>query len=205
MSEFDKIEEMFQRIEGNMNQMNTKLDTLVSEMKLVKEENVKLKAQILEQEGKIINLEREVRKKNIVIKGVTDEENENENELRAKLQTIIQKISMNIDIKADTDQARRIGGYSKDKKRPIHVKLTKESTKLAILQNAKKLKESDIWIDQDYTKKTQEERRRLIPQLKEARKKGFKAQLKFNMLIVNDQIYKVEDLRKKEKWTKEIH
>ncbi|KAK4876853.1 hypothetical protein RN001_009359 [Aquatica leii] len=97
---------------------------------------------------------------------------------------------MNIDIKADTDQARRIGGYSKDKKRPIHVKLTKESTKLAILQIAKKLKGSDIWIDQDYTKETQEERRRLIPHLKEARKKGFKAQLKFNMLIVNDQIYK---------------
>ncbi|KAK4876337.1 hypothetical protein RN001_012759 [Aquatica leii] len=174
MSEFDKIEEMFQRIEENMNQMNTKLDTLVSEMKQVKEENVKLKAQILAQERKIINLEREVRKKNIIIKGVTNEENENENELRAKLQTIIQKIGMNIGIKADTDQARRIGGYNKDKKRPIHVKLTKESTKLAILQNAKKLKGSDIWIDQDYTKETQEERRRLIPHLKEAQKKGLR-------------------------------
>ncbi|KAK4876309.1 hypothetical protein RN001_012731 [Aquatica leii] len=124
---------MFQRIEGNMNQMNTKLDTLVSEMKQVKEENVKLKAQILAQEGKIINLEREVRKKNIVIKGVTDEENENENELRAKLQTIIQKIGMNIDIKADTEQARRIGVYSKDKKRPIHVKLTKKRRIISII------------------------------------------------------------------------
>ncbi|KAF5299192.1 hypothetical protein FQA39_LY02365 [Lamprigera yunnana] len=92
-------------------------------------------------------------------------------------------MGVNLDIKAETDQVRRIGDHSKDKKRPIYVKLIKDSTKLAILQNAKKLKGSDIWIDQDYTKEIQKGK-------KEVRKKEFRAQLKFNTSIGNNQIYK---------------
>lgn len=185
----DRIQEMFKQIDGNMRQMNGKLDSLILEIKQIKDENKKLKKKIVEQEDKIEKLERTVRSKNIVIKGVEEEERENQNRTREKVDLIMQKLGVSVEIEKNIDEMGRIGKYVTGRKRPILVKLLKESTKSEILKNAKQLKGSDIWIEEDFPKNIQEERRGLIPRLKEARNKGYRAVLRYNKLIVDGEIY----------------
>lgn len=196
MSEYERIVEMFQKIDENINTVNAKLDKVVQEMKQVKEENRKLKSVVAEQEKRIDNLEREVRKKNVVIKGVMDEEEENENKSKEKITLLLQKMGVNIDMNMDIEEIRRLGNYVEGRKRPIIVKLTKERTKILILQNARNLSGTDIWIDEDFSKTVQEERKALVPHLKEERKKGNRAYLRFNKLIVNGEAYTIKDIRR---------
>lgn len=187
MSDMERIERMFQHIDGNMKQMDGKLDALVQEIKDIKEDNVKLKEQVAKQEERLEKLEREIRRKNIVVKGITDNENESEAETAEKIYTVLHKIGPNIDMKVDIDEIRRIGNYKKEGKRPILVKLTKDSMRSTIL-NTKNLKGTEIWIDEDYPKNIQEERKLLIPQMKEARQRGYKAYIRYNKLIVNNEV-----------------
>lgn len=194
----EKLERMFEQINGNMQIMNSKLDSIVTEMSKIKEENSKLKEIVIKQEEKINSLQREIRKKNIVIKGVEETENEIEKVTYDKVISIIQKIGITINPKEDIDVVKRIGKYKNERKRPILIKLTKESTKFMILKNAKNLKGTDIWIDEDYPKEVQEERRRLIPEMKEARNKGYSAQMKYNKLIINNEVYQAENLTEME-------
>ncbi|KAK4884836.1 hypothetical protein RN001_001107 [Aquatica leii] len=170
----------------------------MQEIKQVKEEKIILLEKLAVQEKRISMLEREVRKKNIVIKGIKDNEQENEKETQEKVNAVIQKTGINFNITEELDEARRIGKYNEGKTRPIMIKLMKESTKMNILKNAKTLRGTDIWIDEDYPKEVQEERRRLIPYMKEARNKGYKALIRYDKLIINNETYRTKDLEKDE-------
>jgi hypothetical protein len=59
-----------------------------------------------------------------------------------------------------------------------------------ILKNTRKLKNTNIWIDEDYPKEIQEVRRRLIPEMKEARSKGYRAQIRYDKLILNKETHR---------------
>lgn len=197
-SEMNRIEKMFQLINNNMGKMNNKLDAITKEMRQLKQENNELKNKLIIHEDKIEQLEREIRKKNIVVKGIPDEEEENEEKGREKINTVILKMGVEIDEKTEVDEIRRIGKYDSNRTRPILVKFTKESTKMKILRSARKLKGTDIWVDEDYPKNIQEERRELIQKMKEARNKGETAILRYNKLIINNEIYKKQRKEKQE-------
>lgn len=188
----ERIENMFQQLDGNMKSMNEKFDMFTLEMIQIKEENKKLREKIRKQEDRIESLEREIRSKNIVVKGVLDEEREKENITKEKIAEVMQKIGICIEEGKDIDDARRIGKYRNQRNRPILVKLAKSSMRSNILKNAKQLKGTEIWIDEDFPKNIQEERRTLIPQLKSARNKGYRAELKYNKLIIDGEIYGAE-------------
>ncbi|CAH1112578.1 unnamed protein product [Psylliodes chrysocephalus] len=106
---------------------------------------------------------------------------------------ILQEMGVKIAVKEYIDEVRRMGKYNIERKRPIIVKLNRESTKIMILQKNRRLKGTNIWIDEDYPKEVQEERRKLIIKIKEARNKGHKAQLRYNKLIINDELYWEKD------------
>lgn len=196
MADMERIEKMFGQIDANMKSIDLKLDCVMLEMKQVKEENKRLKEKVDDQGERIINLEREVRKRNLVMRGILDKEGEKEGETRDKVSAVMQKIGVNFDIKEELDEVRRIGKYNPQKKRPVLIKLTREATRARILRNTKVLKGTEIWIDEDYPKEVQEERRRLIPHMKEARERGYRAQLRYNKLIVNGVIYRADEVEK---------
>lgn len=196
MGDMERVEKMFGQIDANMKSINQKLDSVMQEIKHMKEDNKRLKERVDEQEERINNLEREVRKKNLIIRGITDEEGEKESDTGDKVNVIMQKIGVNFDPKDDMDEVRRIGKFNPQKKRPVLIKLTREATRARILKSAKVLKGTEIWIDEDYPKDVQEERRRLIPRMKEAREKGYRAQLRYNKLIVNGGVYRADEMEK---------
>lgn len=185
----DEVKEMFQQIKSKLDMMDGKLEILNKEMKELKQENAELKAKTEKQEQRMEILEREIRRKNLVIKGICDDENEEKIKTEMKVETMLQKIGVKIDQKTDIDEVRRIGRYQTETKRPILLKLMKESKRTEILSKAKGLKGTEIWIDQDYPKEVQKERKELIPQLIEARQKGYMAQLRYNKLIINKEVF----------------
>lgn len=201
--EFNKMEEksddlatittMFTTITNTLQTMDNKLEKLIAENDQIKQENRKLKEIVEKQENKIAALERETRRKNLIIKGVPDDGKENWEETIKTTMKIIEKIGVNVTKEADIDEAKRVGRYRRNGQRPILLKLTTGNKKAEILSKSKELKGSNMWIDEDYTKEILEERKTLIIQLKDARKKGYRAQLKYNKLIINNEVYEAKD------------
>lgn len=189
----EKIEMMFKEIKTSMDSMNEKLEGVLSEVKQLKEENETLKQHVDRQEERMERLERELRVKNIIVKGVEDSENEDEQEVKQKVERLMSEIGTEVDKDVDIDIVRRIGKFEKDRRRPILVKFTREGTKLAILKNAKNLKGTNVWIDEDYSKRTQNERKALIPKLREAREKGHRAHIRYNKLVINGAVWREKE------------
>ncbi|KAF2881757.1 hypothetical protein ILUMI_24420 [Ignelater luminosus] len=79
----EKIESMFGEITHRLQQMDAKFEQLMKDVSNNKEDNELMKEKII-QEMRIKNLERELRRKNLVIKGVEDVINENNEETKAK-------------------------------------------------------------------------------------------------------------------------
>ncbi|GLV40249.1 hypothetical protein CBL_07155 [Carabus blaptoides fortunei] len=61
--------------------------------------------------------------------------------------------------------------------------------KIEILQKARLLKGSNIFVEEEYSQEVLAERKKLLPSLKQARKEGYKAFLKYNKLIIDEKIY----------------
>lgn len=192
MADFAKVERMFKDIKEEMSELNEKMGSIFQEIKAMKTENELLKTKVTKQEERIIDLEREVRKKNIIIKGVEDKENEKETETREKIKRVLKKIEVGCDTDADLEEVRRLGRYKEGKIRPILIKVTRENTRTNIFKNAKLLHGTNVWINQDYPKTIQEERKILVEQMKEARRQGYRASIKYNKLIVDKETRKVE-------------
>ena len=191
MADMERAETMFKSIDG-------KLDDIFGELKKVKEENELLKNKVKDQETRIQFMEKEMRKKNLIIKGVADTHKEGTKDTEEKINKIMEKMGLDVRSSKDIDVTMRIGKYREDKARPILVKLTRECTKINILKKSATLKGSDIWIDEDYPKDIQIERNKLLPILKEARSSGQNAYLKYDKLIINNELYTKADDRKSE-------
>lgn len=136
------------------------------------------------------SLEKQIRRKNLIIKGIVDEEKEEELITKEKVEAVLSKMGIKIEIESETEEIRRIGKYIEGRARPVIIKLMKFNKKIEILKNSNNLKGTEIWIDEDYPKEVQEERRQLIPIMKTAREQGQKAQLRYNKLIINNELYK---------------
>uniref|UniRef100_A0A1Y1K306 Uncharacterized protein n=1 Tax=Photinus pyralis TaxID=7054 RepID=A0A1Y1K306_PHOPY len=193
-SNMEKIENMFAEIANKLTGMDDKFERLINENTAMKEQNRLMKEKILHQDRKIDSLEREIRRKNIIIKGVEDIINERAEDTRDKVTKLMQDIGVEMDEKNDIDEIRRIGKFKNQYKRPIIIKLTSGMKKTQILHSSKNLKGSNIWIDEDYSREILEERKMLIPHMKEAKQKGYKTQMKYNKLIINGEMYGIEEL-----------
>ncbi|CAH1258205.1 Hypp1974 [Branchiostoma lanceolatum] len=88
--------------------------------------------------------------------------------------------------KVEIERAHRNGRFQADRRpRSIVTKLLRYKDKQGILQRAKNLKGTHIFINEDYSEAFRQKRRELIPELKAARERGNVAYLRFDRLIVH--------------------
>lgn len=152
-------------------QNNKIIDSLSSEKKT--EEKIKTNVN----EALNDQMEREMKKNNLILYGVEEgkdanEEKNNENDLSQTKQLFKH---VNPDITPDNIvKIQRIGFKKADKTRPVKVVMKSEESKLSILKNARRLKESEtfskVGISYDKTKKQQEEYRKLKDEVDEKNK-----------------------------------
>lgn len=70
--------------------------------------------------------------------------------------------------------------------------------KIRNFQQSEKTKRTDIWISYDFSKAIQEEKKLLVPYMKQAREQSARATLRYNELLINGNKYRLEDLKNNE-------
>lgn len=175
----DTTNEVMEMLRGIQNQ----LTELRVELAEYKKENNDLRQRNEEQERRIDVLERELRRKNIIIKGIADSDREDTDGRENAILALFKK--MGIDRGAEViELAVRLGRYEETKCRPVLIKLLSEKTKKEIMMNTGKLKGSEIWIEEDYSRKIREIRRKLVQEMKDRRNNGEEVYLRYDRLIV---------------------
>ncbi|KAF2903073.1 hypothetical protein ILUMI_03107 [Ignelater luminosus] len=160
----------------------------------MKQENELLKNTVKNQGGQIEFLQREIRRKNLIAKGIRDDENEKSQKTREKNGTVLQNIEAHTDTARNVDEIRRIGKCNNTRTRPIIVKLTTDQKKQEIMERAKKLKGTNIWMEEDYMPRTIKKRKKLVSFLKNTRQRGERTILKYDKIILWEQLYGAHEL-----------
>lgn len=142
---------------------------------------------IEEHNRQIGNIERELRKRNILIFGVEEGEN-NYWQLEDTVLEIINNI-LKVDCEPkEIDFVRRIGN-PKNQKRPIIVGFLAFRKKLLVVKNKKLLSEYEMYIKDDYPQEVVKERKRLQPEVDRLWKEGKTAFIKYNKIVINEDPY----------------
>lgn len=173
---------------------NTIMEKIEEKLKPIIEENKNLKLKVENLEKKVEYLEREKKSNNIIIHGLLEEENSTSELLEKLKKLFLHELDISIE-EYDVNKIYRIGKPNKgEKPRPTLLGLTSGWKSSEIMKNKKKLKE--IYITKDYSKETIEKRKALQPKLIEERKKGNFAYIKYDKLVVKENV-SANDKRKR--------
>ena len=161
----------------------TKMMELNSELlkNLEKMDNA-LNEKINDIQKKQIDLEDRSRRNNIRVDGIEEEENETWDDCKKKVKDIV-KEKMGIDV--EIQRAHRVGKYEKDRERPrtIVALLLNYGDKENIFKNGKKLINTGIFINEDFSKETMLKRKELREKAKELKKRNIATKIIYNRLI----------------------
>ena len=128
------------------------------------------------------DLEDRSRRDNLRIDGIAEVENETWEQTEEILQNLFkEKLQLeNISV----ERAHRVGNKGKNNKRTIVLKLASFKDKLKIISEARKLKGTNISINEDYSKETLEIRKEKWKEVKELRKNGTYAILVYDKVVI---------------------
>lgn len=201
-----KITEMKEEFKQQTNSQTEKLTrefatTIDNKLKPLLGENQLLKGEVSTLKAKIRNLEKDVRQNNIILHGIneTEENNSNLQELVIKtLNTVCSEVSTETFDKWELSDVYRLGKRQDDKRRPILVKLTLAWRRKQLLMNNKKFP-TGIYVTEDYPKGVLDARKELKIKLQEEIKKGNRATIRYDQLIIKgkDNEYKTKEKRKR--------
>ncbi|KAK7922388.1 hypothetical protein WMY93_009290 [Mugilogobius chulae] len=124
--------------------------------------------------GKMDYLENQSRRKNLVFEGIPESGHEKWSDSEDKIRKILSE-KLKLDHKhIELERAHRSGKppARDDKPRPIVVRFLRFKDRNTVLEKAKYLKGSNIFINEDYSEVIRQKRKELIPAMKEARKRG---------------------------------
>ncbi|KAH3827511.1 hypothetical protein DPMN_129447 [Dreissena polymorpha] len=155
----EKVEsELFDK-ELENGKLAKEIETLGKSLNEQKNENERLQKQIKTQsennEIKMNELEQYTRRSNIIIEGISDKENENINETAEKVINALNKNIPDLNLtKNDIDITHRICIFTKEKDRPIVLKMVSRMKRSCIMQQAKHLRKlnSPIYVNDHLTK-----------------------------------------------------
>lgn len=181
-----------EKIQKGQDNMNNKMDQILPEMEKLKRDNTVLKTQVAEQEKRLEVLEREMRRRNLIIKGVKEDEGERVEQTVEKVELIMQKIGVVLSARENVEEVVRIGKQRGLGIRPILIKGIREATRREIFTKTRLLKGTDVWIEEDLPKKVQEERKILVDKMREARRNGLWAVIRYNRLIIDRDVQRGE-------------
>lgn len=181
----DKILEKLASIEAKVDETKAEIVKLNNTLENVKANHSILEAVVLKQQTTINKLEHQLKKKNLIFTGITEEE-KNTEELEQKILRIINK-KLEIQIAPNNiEEVFRLGTTRKENYiRPVLVSFSTYKTKREVLNHSKKLKGSDIYINLDLTSKQLEEKKQLLQERKRLKAEGKHVKIIGNKLIID--------------------
>ena len=166
------FEKKFQKVNDNLSKQKQKHKEDINEL-------WKDNDQLCE---RLRDLEDRSRRDNLRIDGIAELENETWEQTEEILHNLLkEKLELeNISV----ERAHRVGNKGKDDKRTIVLKLASFKDKLKIISEARKLKGTNISINEDYSKETLEIRKEKWKEVKELRKNGTYAILVYDKVVI---------------------
>lgn len=164
-------------------QVTQNINKILEERLLVWEEkHEKLKEIVENQEKRIYFLEKQARKRNLVLFGIEETEHSYENLEENIIKWVEQHFSIRLTYN-DIQEVKRIG--KKDARpRPVIVTFSSLGIKIKILKRKVALKDTQYYVKEDYPKYVLEKRKELQEQLQLEREKGNNAFIKYDQLII---------------------
>lgn len=184
------VKSLFDVIQDFRNSMETRLDHLMVETSETKKK--------LEQHDiKHQRHDRELRKNNVVMFGIKEPVNENREQLKETIQSVLKDKMKVIIALTEINDFLRMGRREPKKNRPILVKFVTYWKKMEVMAQRSNLKGTDIFIENDLCKEDEDKKKALISIMKDLRQKGEHAVLRGEMLYVrvNGIVYKHQDIR----------
>ena len=140
--------------------------------------------------AKLIKLGDRSQRNNIRIDGIKEEEGKTWEISEAKVTKVFkEKLGIEKEIIIERAHRTKRNYKDKDKKRPrtIVLRLANFKDKNIILKNVNKLKGSDVYINEDFSRETTELRKKLWGEVKQLRSQGKLACLNYRSIITRDQ------------------
>lgn len=176
----DTINSLEAKITSNVQQLHDKIDEKFSSIQINIDE---LKETTSLQNKRLCLLEKQARIRNLIFFGTTEGEKSYE-ELETKITTLLSrtlKIECN---KNEIEFIRRMGKKEEGKIRPIIVTFTTFGKKLHILKTKKLLKDSGMYIKEDFPPEILETRKKLQEQVNKERSEGKIAFIKYDKIVI---------------------
>lgn len=188
MASIDEIELMFKK---HLEPVLETLSEIKEESKTTKEKYEKLEQHVGKIENEMEYLKSEIIKKNLILFGLPEKNNEVlEEEILKFFKEQLQQKDMSI---WEISDAQRMGKKN-NFPRGVKVELTTKTRKMKILEKTKLLRGTAYRLLPEFTKKVIEDRKVLKPYMIEAREKGLRSHLVYNKIKIGEQIYTKEEI-----------
>ena len=190
----DKVAAEMRQLRDTVSQLMGRITSVENELRCVVKDVSGVNNQVRYLEDKLDDLENRSRRQNIVLHGVEEDANETWDQTEEKVLSVIRdKLKIEL-VTEQLERSHRIGTKRPGRVRPIVCKFLSDKTKQLVLKNSNKLRGTRIYIEQDYSERVRDERRRLKDHMLEARSKGSFAILRFKYLYVDDKRFTIDDL-----------
>lgn len=183
------------RIEKKLETLDRIKETITQQSDEIKQMKIELhdaKNQIKDLTTENERLEREIKRCNLIISGVEDSDNENEQNCFRKVKHIL---SSAVDMKEiDIDTAYRLGSFQTGKTRPIKIRLLRQSDKQTIWSQRRNLP-GHIYMNEDLPKSTRNHHYLLRQAAREAKaqNKNFEIDWQKKEITIDNHVSKIED------------
>ena len=197
LKKMESVPQGINNINQNIMDLRDEMKSLGGEVTRLKDDNCRMRRMVDKLQGKIDYLENQSRRQNLDIRNLPAQvEKESWADVEGLITGFINK-ELKIKLEGgDIERAHRVA-RNKAQVKPIVVKFSTFKKKDEILRNSWRLKGSKVLIQEDFSERVIEERRKLLPLLKEAKGKNLRASLTYNRLKVENKVY-VYDYEKQE-------
>ena len=185
MFEYQKSLEFFEKdntdMKNELQALRKENENLKMQVDLYKNDAQQIKLLQKEMEDKIDFIDDKIRKSNLILSGVAEDNNENNEQCQKK---VIEILKGKLEVpNPDLNEVFRIGKPNQERSRDILIKFNNINQRDSVLQRKKNLRGQNFFINEDFCKKTAEIRKSLMPQVYEARNRGLYAYINYRQLI----------------------
>eukprot|EP00745_Piridium_sociabile_P029148 TRINITY_DN47464_c1_g1_i4.p1 TRINITY_DN47464_c1_g1~~TRINITY_DN47464_c1_g1_i4.p1 ORF type:complete len:325 (-),score=61.62 TRINITY_DN47464_c1_g1_i4:364-1338(-) len=175
-------------LKEELHDMRDTIDSLKSENGSLKNDNSVLKTKVDDLEKKVDDLESRSKRNNLIIHGIPKHEKETWQDCEELVgEMITDKLEM-----SDSVQFDRVHRLNSSPKSPMVARCTFFKDKEKMLKVRAKLKGSGIFINEDFSFKVREIRRKLIPYLKAAKEQGKRVTMVYDHLVIEGKKYFID-------------
>lgn len=177
-----------QELTNSVNDMSRQINSLKEEMNELKNENQEMKGIIVRQDNNIKQLMRDVRKKNLVFHGLAGNSEEAHVDV---IDLIRNKLNVSI-LENQVVEVQNMGAN----KNILLVTFLTESIRNSVIRNKRRLRDTEIYISEHFSREVLQERKVLLPLFKEAKARGLNASFRYNYVEVDGNEYRVNDVER---------